>query len=263
MAGVVEVVVGVEADEVEVGGEQGAADLAGDSGDEGVGGDVGALGNEGSGGDDSAGADVRAVEDDGTDTDEDVVFEGAAVDGGVVADGAAVADDYGVKAALAVEDGAVLDVGAGADADGVHVAAEDGVHPDGGLGAEMDVADDLGGGVDVAAGGEGGGEAAEGANHAASVFVLRERREASGGGQIGVRLGFDWKPGVFVIFCTPNGERRDMLKRSPLWQVGRCIQSWQKFVFKKASLWKMLFVVSSGRCRRRTLSKRSSATPFT
>jgi hypothetical protein len=33
----------------------------------------------------------------------------------------------------------------------------------------VDVADDLGGGVDVAAGGEGGGEAAEGTEHDASV----------------------------------------------------------------------------------------------
>jgi hypothetical protein len=64
-----------------------------------------------------------------------------------------------------VEDGAVLDVGAGADADAVGVATDYGVHPERGLGAEVDVADELGGGVDVAAGGDGGGDAAIGADH--------------------------------------------------------------------------------------------------
>ncbi len=128
---------------------------------------------------------MGSVEDDGADADEDVVFEGAAVDGGVVADGAAVSDEDRVEVALAVEDGTVLYVAAGAYADAVDVSAEDGVHPDGGLGAEVDVADDLGGGVDVAAGGDGGGEAAEGTKHEDSVgrpAVLRGRREASRGG---------------------------------------------------------------------------------
>ena len=150
---------------------------------------MGALGDEGSGGNDGAGADVGSVEDDGADADEDVVFEGAAVDGGVVADGAAVSDDDRVEVALAVEDGAVLDVGAGADADAVDVAAEDGVHPDGGLRAEVDVADDLGGGVDIAAGGEGWGEAAEGAKHRDSVCRRPARTAEVGvGGGDGVDL---------------------------------------------------------------------------
>jgi hypothetical protein len=80
-----------------------------------------------------------------------------------------------------VEDGAVLDVGAGADADAVGVATDDGVHPEGGLGAEVDVADELGGGVDVAAGGDGGGDAAVGADHGIKYIVravLRGRRGA-------------------------------------------------------------------------------------
>jgi hypothetical protein len=123
---------------------------------------------------------VGSVEYDGTDADEDVVFEGAAVDGGVVADGAAVSDDDGVEVALAVDYGAVLDVGAGADADAVDVAAENGVHPDGGLRAELDVADDLGGGVDVAAGGDGGGDTAEGAKHGYSVGSCADGETRSG-----------------------------------------------------------------------------------
>ena len=129
-------------------------------------------------------ADVGSVEDDGADADEDVVFEGAAVDGGVVADADAGADDDRVEVAHAVEDGAVLDVGAGADADGVDVAADDGVHPEGGLGAEVDVADELGGGVDVAAGGDGGQEAAVGADHV-DKYRDRVRWGGNGGGNEG------------------------------------------------------------------------------
>jgi len=78
------------------------------------------------------------------------------VDGGVVADGDPVAHDYRIEVALAVEDGAVLDVGVGADTDGVHVATQDGVHPHGGALTEGDVANELGGAVDVATGGDQG-----------------------------------------------------------------------------------------------------------
>jgi len=41
------------------------------------------------------------------------------------------------------------------------------------IGAEVDVADELGGGVDIAAGGDGGGNAAVGADHGLSIGVLR------------------------------------------------------------------------------------------
>jgi hypothetical protein len=69
-----------------------------------------------------------------------------------VADGDPVSDDDGVEVALAVKDGAVLDIGVGTDADGVDVTAEDGAHPDRGVLAEGDVAGDLSGDVDVATG---------------------------------------------------------------------------------------------------------------
>ena len=45
---------------------------------------------------------------------------------------------------LDVDHAVVLDVGAGADADGVHVTADYAVHPDAGVGTELDVADHLG-----------------------------------------------------------------------------------------------------------------------
>ena len=164
--GVVEVVLGVFEDHGAVLVAKGAADLSGDSGDEGVGGDDGLLGDDGTGGDDGAFADAGVVEDGGTDADEDGVLEDAAVDGGVVADGDHLADDDGIEVAHAVEDGAVLDVAFGPDADGVDVAADDGVHPDAGVFAEDDVANDLCGGIDVAGWWDYGGFSLISANHA-------------------------------------------------------------------------------------------------
>ena len=101
----------------------------------------------------------------GSHADDAHVLDHAAVDGGVVADGDPVAHDDGIEVALAVEHGAVLHVGVGADADGVDVAAQDGVHPDRGVLAEHDVAEDLGGGVDVATGGDLGRMALVAADH--------------------------------------------------------------------------------------------------
>ena len=74
--------------------------------------------------------------------------------GGIVADGDPVADVDGVEIALAMEHGAVLHVGTGAHANGVYVASQNGIHPHRGLLAERNVADKLGGNVDVATGGK-------------------------------------------------------------------------------------------------------------
>ena len=70
---------------------------------------------------------------------------------GHVADGDVVADVAAVICGE-VEDGAVLDIGAAADGDGVDVAAEDGVVPDAGVFSDGDIAED-----DSAFGDEGGG----------------------------------------------------------------------------------------------------------
>src|SRR5208282_2871382 len=59
-------------------------------------------------------------------------------------------------------------VGVVADANLVNVAAEDGVHPDAGVFADDDVADELGGVVDVAGVGELGSDAFVGADHGLS-----------------------------------------------------------------------------------------------
>ena len=77
------------------------------------------------------------------------IFHDAAVDGGVVADRDPVANDDGIAIAHAMQHGAVLHIGVGADADGMHIAADHGVHPDAGVLAEGDVADDLRGDIHI------------------------------------------------------------------------------------------------------------------
>jgi len=115
--------------------------------------------------DDRAFPDAGIVENDCADADETCVFDDAAVDGGVVADGDPISDDHRVLIALAVEDGAVLNVGVRAYADRIDVAAKDGVHPDAGVFAELDVADKLCGVIDIAACRDGRIVALPSANH--------------------------------------------------------------------------------------------------
>jgi hypothetical protein len=72
-----------------------------------------------------------------------------------------------------VEGAAVLNVGVVADANFVDVAAEYGVHPDAGVLAENDVADDLGGIVDVTGVGDLGSDAFVRADHMEIVTIPR------------------------------------------------------------------------------------------
>src|ERR1035437_1595525 len=123
------------------------------------------FGNQRAGGDDGAASDDRAVEDDGAHADQAAGFNGAAVQDGVVAHADVVAQVDAVLFFHAVEDTVVLNVGIVADADLVNVAAEDGVHPDAGVFAEDDVADQLGGVVDIAGVGELWGDALVRADH--------------------------------------------------------------------------------------------------
>lgn len=100
--------------------------------------------------------DHRAIEHDRTHADQHRIFDGAGVNDGFVADGDVAADaggeaaEFGVRAVVTdVDHGAVLDVGARADADEIDVAAHDRGRPDGHIVAQVHVADDDGGGVDV------------------------------------------------------------------------------------------------------------------
>src|SRR5579872_985397 len=133
-------------------GGQIATHFAGNAGDERARGDDHAFGNDGARRDDGTLADFGVVQDNGADADEADVLNHAAMDGGVVADRDPVADDHRILVAHAVEHGAVLHIGVSADPDRMHIATHDGVHPDAGMLAQGDVADDLRGGVDVARG---------------------------------------------------------------------------------------------------------------
>jgi hypothetical protein len=130
---------------------EGAADLAGDSGYEGVGRDDGLFGDDGACGDDGAFADAGVVEDGGSDTDEDGVFEDAAVDCGVVTYGYHFPDDDRVEVAHSVQHCTILHIAFRSDANRIHISANNCVHPHAGVLAENDIADDLRGGIDVAA----------------------------------------------------------------------------------------------------------------
>lgn len=111
---------------------EGAFDLGGGADDQDARGDLHARGDERASADHAVGADTRAVEDNGPHADEAVVLDEAAVDDGAVSDGDVVFEGGGVAVVGDVEDGAVLDVCASADADGVDVAAYHCVKPNGG-----------------------------------------------------------------------------------------------------------------------------------
>jgi len=108
------------------------------------------FGDDRAGGDDGTGPNAAVVEDPRANADKAFVLNHAAVYRGVMADGNPVSHDDRIEVPLAVENGAVLDVGVGADANGIDVTAEDGIHPDGGVGAEGDVPNELCGQIDVA-----------------------------------------------------------------------------------------------------------------
>ena len=97
-----------------------------------------------------AGADLRAaldhgaVEHAGADTDERAVLDRAAVEHGGMADHHVGADEQRVGLVRHVQHGAVLHVRPRPDADEVDVAAHDGVEPERGVVADLDVARQLG-----------------------------------------------------------------------------------------------------------------------
>src|SRR3989344_5875162 len=107
-----------------------------------------AFGDQAAGAEEGAGAQDRAVENGGTHADEATQLDGAAGNDALMADGDIVADHHrpAARHALvlmrAVEDAAVLDVGARADADDIHVAAHRAHGPDGRVLADDDIADD-------------------------------------------------------------------------------------------------------------------------
>src|SRR5271168_946490 len=126
--------------------------------------DFGAFEEQGACGYYAAGADVHTIQDYCAHADQAAVLDGAAVERYRVAYRDVVAEDERVLVAHDVEDAAVLDVGAGADADVVNVTANHAAGPDAGVFADDYVADDDGGGVNVGGGGDLGVLAAVGAD---------------------------------------------------------------------------------------------------
>ncbi len=106
------------------------------------------------GAEDDVGFHDRAIHDHGLHADQHAVVDSAAVQRGLVADGDVVADDEGKAVGVVaagvgdVEDAAVLHGNARADADAVHVAANDGIGPDRAILADDHVADNDGCGID-------------------------------------------------------------------------------------------------------------------
>ena len=105
------------------------------------------------------------VEDPRTDADQGLIFHHATVDCGIVANCHPVADRHRIKIPLTVQDGAVLNVAALANPDGVNIAAQNSVHPHRGSLAEDDISNNLCADIDIATGVDLGRMVLVAANH--------------------------------------------------------------------------------------------------
>ena len=109
-----------------------------------------AFRNNCSGGDDAAFADLGIIQDDAAHADEAAVANGAAVQRDGMPDCDPVTHDDAVFVAHAMEHAAILHIGVFTDAYGEHVATDHGVHPHAGIFTDLNIANDLGGFVDIA-----------------------------------------------------------------------------------------------------------------
>jgi len=128
---------------------------------QGVGGYDHLVGNDGPRPDRGAGAHHDVVEDDGPRAHQAAVFKGATFQMGEMTDDAVLADTRR-ETRSGVDDGAVLDRGAGPDRDLSVVTTEDGRRPHGGLRSEADGADHHRLGVDISLGVDAGHEIFQG-----------------------------------------------------------------------------------------------------
>ncbi len=172
------------------------ADQAGrGSGPEFLGSDAFAGSEEAAGAEEACFFDDGAVQDGGAHADEGAFAEFAGVDDGGVADGDVFGDIGVVFTVVDMDDGTVLDVGAGADDDGISVGAQDAIVPDAGIGAEAHVTDQHGGGGDPGGGVDCGPDAVEGVEqttgfgrrvgvrHGGVPYVKREGQAARASGR--------------------------------------------------------------------------------
>src|SRR6185312_3690901 len=126
------------------------AKFAGDAGPQGEGLYDSVFGYHGSGGDDGTSADLCVIQDHRAHADEAAVAYGAAVERNRVAHRDPVAHVYAVFVTHAVQHAAILHAAIFADANGKDITTNHGVHPDAGIFANLNIANDLGGLVDIA-----------------------------------------------------------------------------------------------------------------
>jgi hypothetical protein len=127
-------------------------------------GNNGAFRDERASGDDAARANHCAIQNNGAHADQAEGLDGAAVQGHGMADGNFVADMQRPFIAHDVQDGPVLNIRAGADADQIHISADDTQRPDAGVFANVHVADDHRRAIDVCGGRDGRPDSAKGAD---------------------------------------------------------------------------------------------------
>jgi len=125
-----------------VGIGEGLDGLSGDACVEIAGLELHAFGDESASGNKRFVGDFGVVKDDASHADQDAVTDFAAVDDGAVADGNFTADFKGRFLIGAMENSAILDVRAVADADIMHIAPNDDMVPDAAGLADYHIADD-------------------------------------------------------------------------------------------------------------------------
>jgi hypothetical protein len=89
-----------------------------------------------------------------------------------------------------MQDCTILHIALCADADGVDIAPEDGIHPDAGVLAQSDVSDELSGVIDVAACWNNWSYALVDADHATDFTPETERRQGAGLSSCHVGAGY-------------------------------------------------------------------------
>ncbi len=117
----------------------GADDARRAADDEGIWRDDLVFHDDGTGGDDGAFSDDGAGQNGGAHTDEDVIFDDAAVHAGAMPDGDVIADDARIiiRDVQACE---ILDICAFADGNIIHIAARNDARPDAGVFSDADIA---------------------------------------------------------------------------------------------------------------------------
>ena len=110
------------------------------------------LRDQGTGGNDRVVSNARAVEYDGANPNYAAILDGAAVQRGAMPNGDPFAEFDAIQVSLSMHNRTVLNIGIGADANRINVAAQHGARPDTDVLRQNHVANHLGGFVHIAGG---------------------------------------------------------------------------------------------------------------